>query len=529
MTEPTRAAPVTALRDWFRHDVERPLENAVGGRLRLKVVVLLACVLALDSADSATVGAVAAQLKSALHIGNVEVGLLVTASTAVGVFVTLPFGALADRVRRNRMLLIAIVGWSVAMLVGGFATSYLMLLLSRLALGVVIAAAAPVAASLTGDFFEPHERGRVYSYMLAGELLGVAVGFLVSGNLAAIISWRGAFWVLGGAGLILAFVIWRKLPEPVRGGSLGMGQDSLAASDGAEELSDVKPDTTSATEAVVQGDVEQKVEAHDIKAHDALVLHQDPSNLSLWAATRYILSIRTYRTLVLASGLGYFYFAGLRTFAIVFMRGRFGLDQAAASTLSVGLGLGAIVGVLLSGFIADRLIQHEHLTGRVLVGAAAFFVATAAFLPSLLTTSLVFAAPFFFIAAAGIGGANPAVDAARLDVMHSRLWGRAEGVRATLRFALTAIAPPLFGYVADQFGGSHASGLGAAGAGSTSNAGAIGLDYTFLIMLVPLLLAGVILLRAVRTYPRDVATAVASEHATHRSRHSSRAEPASRQ
>lgn len=54
MTEQKVATPATALHDWFLQDVERPLEAAVGGRLRLRVVVLLAAVLGLNAADMAT-------------------------------------------------------------------------------------------------------------------------------------------------------------------------------------------------------------------------------------------------------------------------------------------------------------------------------------------------------------------------------------------------------------------------------------------------------------------------------------------
>lgn len=39
--------------------IEAPLASLTGGPARLKVIVLLACVLALDAADKATVGAVA--------------------------------------------------------------------------------------------------------------------------------------------------------------------------------------------------------------------------------------------------------------------------------------------------------------------------------------------------------------------------------------------------------------------------------------------------------------------------------------
>jgi MFS family permease len=300
-------------------------------------------------------------------------------------------------------------------------------------------------------------------------------------------------------------VVWRLLPEPARG-----GQSHVPV--GAEDVPAARP--ASAAPEPVESEMEESVAEADLAAHPALGLRRDPARMSLWQAVRYILSVRTYRTLVLASALGYFYFTGLRTFAIVFVRARFDLGQGAASTISVGIGLGAVLGVLLAGRIGDGLIRRGQLAGRVLVGAAAYLLAAAAFLPGLLSASLWIAGPLLFVAAAGIGGANPAVDAARLDIMHSGLWGRAEGVRATLRFALEAIAPLVFAYVATWFGGGHA-GLGRVAGGSA--AGGTGLGQALTVMLVVLVVAGLILLlRAAHTYPRDVATAIASEHATRR-------------
>jgi len=75
--------------------------------------------------------------------------------------------------------------------------------------------------------------------------------------------------------------------------------------------------------------------------------------------------------------------------------------------------VGAIIGVLITGRLGDWLIERHHLTARPLVGGVAFLLAAVLFLPGLLTTSLLVAAPLFFLAAAGIGGANPPLDAAR--------------------------------------------------------------------------------------------------------------------
>ena len=86
------------------------------------------------------------------------------------------------------------------------------------------------------------------------------------------------------------------------------------------------------------------------------------------------------------------------------------------------------------------------------------------------------------------------VDAARLDIMVPLLWGRAAGVRTALRTGAQALAPLLFGAVSDYvFGGGRS-----------------GLQWTFVLMLLPLAASANFLFNALSTYPRDVATAAAS-------------------
>src|SRR5438105_13132349 len=75
-----------------------------GGPARARVIVLFAAVLALNGADTATVGAVAPQLESALHINNTQIGLLSSVSLLVGAVFTIPVGMLVDRSKRMPML-----------------------------------------------------------------------------------------------------------------------------------------------------------------------------------------------------------------------------------------------------------------------------------------------------------------------------------------------------------------------------------------------------------------------------------------
>src|SRR3954452_21371786 len=192
------------------------IEVRLGGATRARVVIVLACVLGLSGADFATVGASATELRSGLGITNTDIGLLVAVTSLVAAVATMPFGVLADRVRRTWTLGAAIALWSIAMFWSAAVTSFDELVLSRLFLGIVTAAAGPLVASLVGDYFPAAERGRIYGYILAGELLGAGFGFAVTGDIAAL-SWQAAFVILSIPAFVLAWLVLR-LPEPERGG-----------------------------------------------------------------------------------------------------------------------------------------------------------------------------------------------------------------------------------------------------------------------------------------------------------------------
>jgi hypothetical protein len=94
------------------------------------------------------------------------------------------------------------------------------------------------------------------------------------------------------------------------------------------------------------------------------------------------------------------------------------------------------------------------------------------------------------------------------------MWGRAESIRTTVRTVLEALAPLILGLLSAVLGGVTSAGFGSGvneKSAQMSAASTTGLEYTFLLMLVALVGAGVLLLRARRTYLTDVATAPASK------------------
>jgi MFS family permease len=201
------------------------------------------------------------------------------------------------------------------------------------------------------------------------------------------------------------------------------------------------------------------------------------------------------------------------TFGFVFFEGRYHVAHGVATLLLMLLGVGGLVGVIAGGRLADAWLERGNVKSRIVVGAVSFALAALLFLPGLLAGSVMISLPLFILAGVAFGARNPPLDAARLDIMHHRLWGRAEGVRTFLRRLTTAAAPILFGLIADQFAGASRSGSnGTHGFGA--NASAHGLQVAFLILLITLALGGVLTFLATHTYPRDVATALASEAET---------------
>jgi MFS family permease len=469
---------------------------------RARVIALFGAVLALASADTSTVGAIAPQLEHAFHISNTKIGLLSSVTLLVGALFVLPVGVLVDRFKRIPILAASVVLWSCASLLSAFATSYSMLLFTRLGLGAVTATAVPAIASLTGDYFPARQRGRIYSYILAGEAAGTAIGFIISGSIASAVSWRWAFVLLALPGFVLARTLWRTVPEPARG-----KQRSLEAGTGGEDRNgEDSEQPAELAQAVAQ--------RRGVDPDPALVLKEDPDRMGLWRAIRYTLRVPSNVVMITSSALGWFFFAGLQTFVVLFVRGHYHAGQGATQLALALLVVGAVVGNLIGGWLTDALLRRGMLGSRVLVPTVCYLAGAGVLVPGILATRLSAALLFDVLGAGLLSAANPGLDAARLDIMPALLWGRAESARTFLRSLGQAAAPLLFGATSDLIAGVS---LAQAPVDTTgvvvSHAEAHGLEITFLIMLAPLVAAGLLLLRARRTYPRDVATAAASQEA----------------
>ena len=473
------------------------LIGRAGGAARLRVIALLAAVLGLSGADTGTIAAAAPDLERAFSVSNTDIGILFSVVLLVGAAGTVPAGSLTDRVNRTRLLAFSISLWAVATVASAAAMSFAWLLAARVALGVVTATGGPTVASLTGDYFPAAERGRVYGWVTSGELLGVAVGLVISGQIDSHVGWRAAVGWAALPSVLLAWAIFR-LPEPARGGG-GQLHASVAAVRSARQAPPADAGLPAPGNGAPEdlGLADEIAEQRHIRPYEDRVLHSDPADRPLWWAVHRVLRVRTNLVIIVASALAYFYLSGVEGFALLYAQRHYGVSKTIATFVVIMIGAGSLAGVLIGGRVSDRLLCRGVLNARVLVPMVALLAAVPFLALGFLSGSLLIAIPLLAIGAFFLGSAGPPGDAARLDIMHPHLWGRSEGIRTFLRALLQAAAPVAFGFASDHW---------FSGSGGTER----GLGYTFILFLGALVLGSLTILPALRTYPRDVATADAS-------------------
>ncbi|MEL5847876.1 MAG: MFS transporter [Candidatus Igneacidithiobacillus chanchocoensis] len=439
--------------------------------------------LGIASANLAALGALAHALESTLHIDDARFGAIGTVASLAGAGLTLVAGVWVDRRNRVRLLAIFAGVWALGMAASSLVAGYTELLLAQVVVGASGVSVGAVVASLTGDYFPPAQRGRIFGLIVGGELVGAGVGMMLASTIGSLFNWRIAFAGLAALGALGVVVVRRYLHEPERTAMGKLASQSLQH----------QPSSTATYRKVAL-----LIQDLHIEPFPERVLREDPTCWPWWRAARYIVTIRTNIILVLGSSASYFYFTGILVFADLYLMLRFQLSADTASMLFMLLSSGGILGVLFSGWLADRLLHRRIVAARVWVAAGAFFLTVLSFLPAFLVANIWVSTPAFFLAAAALGATNPTLDAARLDIMHSRLWGRAESVRNTVRYTLVGLAPLMIGLLVDKLQAVVPNGAQALG-------------DAFLILLVLLLLAGISMVFAAFTYPRDVATVLLSQ------------------
>ena len=134
-----------------------------------------------------------------------KTGLLAFAFLA-SYMVTAPFfGYLADRVSRWLVVALSVTVWSLASAGSGLAATFLILLITRLFVGIGEAGYGPAAPAIISDHFPVATRGKVLAFFYMAIPVGSALGYALGGSISGCFgSWRMPFYLVAPPGILLA-------------------------------------------------------------------------------------------------------------------------------------------------------------------------------------------------------------------------------------------------------------------------------------------------------------------------------------
>jgi MFS family permease len=198
----------------------------------LLVLVLVSCNSALDRQ---IVSIHAESIKADLRLSDTQLGFLF--GTAFAVFHAvfgLVLARIADQWSRQRLVAIALVGWSVLTMCSGMATNFWQMMTARAGVSIGESVASPASFSLLADWFSPRRRATALALYSAGGFVGAGLGLALGGAVAqgwsdyyagggapwGLRGWQVAFFVAGAPGVALAGWVWslRSPPGQIRAG-----------------------------------------------------------------------------------------------------------------------------------------------------------------------------------------------------------------------------------------------------------------------------------------------------------------------
>lgn len=141
-----------------------------------------------------------------LEVSNEQIGLLITAFTLPGIFLTPVLGVLADRIGRKAILVPSLFIFGIAGTACAFAADFTWLLILRFLQGIGGASLGALNVTLIGDLYDGNRRATAMGYNGSVLSVGTASYPAIGGGLA-LLGWYYPFYLSMAAIPIGLFVI----------------------------------------------------------------------------------------------------------------------------------------------------------------------------------------------------------------------------------------------------------------------------------------------------------------------------------
>lgn len=279
---------------------------------------------------SVVIAPVLTQVAGEFEITTGTAGLAVAAYGAPGILVAVLTGPYSDRFGRKRFLVAGSLVMGLFTLLGAFATSFAVLVATRMVAGVGSSLIWPNVTATVGDSFTYRERGPAMSTVIGLNTMASVVGVPLAGIIAEGTSWRVSVAIVGLLSIAAAFLLLWKL-RPLQ------------------------------------------MPVNESKVRELY---------------RSIVTNRSALGAIGSSLLGSLYWFTWSTYIVVFFELTFGLSQGIAATIALTQGLGVLVGSQLGGRLGTRIGHKPIVAASIVISGALLLLQTNVTMPLAATALL---------------------------------------------------------------------------------------------------------------------------------------------
>ncbi len=171
-------------------------------------------------ADQMIMSAILPELSREYGASETTLGLIGSAFTLVGAFISIVFGYLTDKVSRKMLLVLVILIGEVPCILTGvrfFTMNIESFTMLRILSGIGLGGVYPLTFSILADFFKEEHRATASAWMTVAWSIGAILGVMVAGYLTGAYGWRLSFILIGAPNVPIALFFLLYAREPERG------------------------------------------------------------------------------------------------------------------------------------------------------------------------------------------------------------------------------------------------------------------------------------------------------------------------
>jgi ACS family glucarate transporter-like MFS transporter len=183
---------------------------------RVWVCVFLFSLTAINYADRIALSVAATPVAQEFGLDKVQMGYLLSSFLWAYVLCLIPVGLLVDRFGGKIVNACGIGLWSLATVCTGLSPSHLLVIISRVIMGMGESTCWPASNRIIREWFPATERALANAIFGAGAAAGPAIGAVGISAIIAAWGWRWGFIVAGGIGFVWLLLWWIFFDHPER-------------------------------------------------------------------------------------------------------------------------------------------------------------------------------------------------------------------------------------------------------------------------------------------------------------------------